>query len=250
MTPSVPAPATRATHGGRDRAGGGSEVGAKILVCDDDASLVRALSISLVARGYEVTVARTGEEGLACAARHHPDVVVLDLGLPGIDGIDVISSLRLRSTVPIVVLSARAHSVSKVVALDAGADDYVTKPFRMDELLARLRAALRRSPAGSEPTRVEAGALTIDLADKRVLSHGSEVHLTPKEWAIVEVLVRNPGRLVSQRQLLHEVWGPQYDTETEYLRVLMGRVRRKLEADHSQPRHFRTDPGMGYRFEP
>jgi two-component system KDP operon response regulator KdpE len=250
VTASGPASVTRAATGGRDRADGGSEVGARILVCDDDASLVQALSISLAARGYEVTVARTGEDGLDRAERQRPDVVLLDLGLPGIDGVEVISSLRGRSAVPIVVLSARAHSVSKVEALDAGADDYVTKPFRMDELLARLRAALRRSPVGSESTPVVAGSLSIDLDDKRVLSHGCEVHLTPKEWAIVEVLVRNPGRLVSQRQLLHEVWGPQYDTETDYLRVLMGRVRRKLETDHSRPRHFRTEPGMGYRFEP
>ena len=222
-----------------------------MLVCDDDASLLRALTISLTARGYEVVVARTGEEGLDLAAHRHPDVVLLDLGLPGIDGVEVVRGIRGWSTVPIIVLSARHQSVSKVEALDAGADDYVTKPFGMDELLARLRAvAPPGRPATSSEPRVEAEGFTIDLAAKRVTRDGEDVHLTPKEWDIVEVLVRNPGRLVSQRQLLHDVWGPEYETETEYLRVLMGRVRRKLEVDHSRPRHFRTEPGMGYRFEP
>ncbi len=221
-----------------------------MLVCDDDAALLQALSISLSARGYEVTMARTGEEGLDRAAHRHPQVIVLDLGLPGIDGVEVIRAIRGWSSVPIIVLSARHQSVSKVEALDAGADDYVTKPFGMDELLARLRAALRRTPAGDEAPRVEADGLVIDLAAKRVTRDGTDVHLTPKEWDIVEVLVRNPGRLVSQRQLLHDVWGPEYDSETEYLRVLMARVRRKLENDPSRPRHFRTEPGMGYRFEP
>jgi len=226
------------------------ERGTKVLVCDDDASLLRALSISLSARGYEVVVARTGEEGLDLAAHRHPDVVLLDLGLPGIDGVEVVRGIRGWSTLPIIVLSARHQSVSKVEALDAGADDYVTKPFGMDELLARLRAVLRRiSPELDEP-RVVAEGFTVDLAAKRVIRDGVDVHLTPKEWDIVEVLVRSPGRLVSQRQLLQEVWGPEYETETEYLRVLMGRVRRKLEVDHSRPRHFRTEPGMGYRFEP
>jgi two-component system KDP operon response regulator KdpE len=230
--------------------GGPGESGAKVLVVDDDASLLRALSISLSARGYEVAVARTGEEGLDRAAHGHPDVILLDLGLPGIDGTDVIRGVRGWSPVPIIVLSARHQSVSKVDALDAGADDYVTKPFGMDELLARLRAALRRTTAGSEEPLVVAEGFTVDLVAKRVTRDGTEVHLTPKEWEIVEVLVRNPGRLVSQRQLLHDVWGPEYETETEYLRVLMARVRRKLEPDHSRPRHFRTEPGMGYRFEP
>jgi two-component system KDP operon response regulator KdpE len=177
-------------------------------------------------------------------------VVLLDLGLPGIDGVEVIRGIRGWSEVPIVVLSARHQSTSKVEALDVGADDYVTKPFGMDELLARLRAALRRAPGAEQDPHVEAEGFTIDLDTKRVVRDGSEVHLTPKEWDIVEVLVRNPGRLVSQRQLLHDVWGPEYGTETEYLRVLMARVRRKLEADHSRPRHFITEPGMGYRFEP
>ncbi len=228
-----------------------TESGVRVLVCDDDASLLQALSISLAARGYEVTVARSGEEGLDLAARQQPNIVLVDLGLPGIDGVEVIRSIRGWSSVPVIVLSARHQSVTKVEALDAGADDYVTKPFGMDELLARLRAALRRTPTeGVGAPVVEGEGLVIDLADKRATRDGADIHLTPKEWGIVEVLVRNPGRLVSQRQLLHEVWGPEYDTETEYLRVLMGRVRRKLEVDPSRPRHFRTEPGMGYRFEP
>jgi two-component system KDP operon response regulator KdpE len=227
-----------------------TEAGVTALICDDDAALLRALTISLSARGYQVIVARTGEEGLDLAAHRHPDVVLLDLGLPGIDGVEVIRGIRGWSSVPIVVLSARHQSVSKVEALDAGADDYMTKPFGMDELLARLRASLRRTSTAAEAPRVEAEGFTVDLAEKRVTRDGQDVHLTPKEWDILEVLVRHPGRLVSQRQLLHDVWGPGYETETEYLRVLIGRVRRKLEVDHSRPRHFRTEPGMGYRFEP
>jgi len=233
-----------------DGAPASGELGAKVLVVDDDAALLRALTISLTARGYEVVGARSGEEGLDKAAHRHPDIVILDLGLPGIDGVEVIRGIRGWSSVPIIVLSARHQSVSKVEALDIGADDYLTKPFGMDELLARLRAALRRTDPDPEEPLVKAEGFTVDLAAKRVTSEGVDVHLTPKEWDIVEVLVRNPGRLVSQRQLLHDVWGPRYETETEYLRVLMGRVRRKLEVDHSRPRHFRTEPGMGYRFEP
>jgi two-component system KDP operon response regulator KdpE len=229
---------------------GGGESGTTVLVCDDDASLLRALGISLTARGYEVVTAQSGEEGLDRAAHLHPDLVLLDLGLPGVDGVDVIRGIRGWSSMPIIVLSARHQSVNKIEALDAGADDYVTKPFGMDELLARLRAALRRTNTGAEAPCVEFEGFTIDLADKRVTSDGADVHLTPKEWDIVEVLVRNPGRLVSHRQLLHDVWGPEYETETEYLRVLMGRVRKKLETDASRPRHFRTEPGLGYRFEP
>jgi two-component system, OmpR family, KDP operon response regulator KdpE len=241
---SLPSPGSR----GGDTLSG--EFGAKVLVIDDDASLLRALTISLTARGYEVVGARTGEEGLDRVAHRHPDVVLLDLGLPGIDGVEVIRGIRGWSSIPIIVLSARHQSISKVEALDLGADDYITKPFGMDELLARLRVVLRRTIAGSEQPRVEAEGFTVDLAAKRVTRNGIDVHLTPKEWDMVEVLVRNPGQLVSQRQLLHDVWGPGYETETEYLRVLVGRVRRKLEVDHSRPRHFHTEPGMGYRFEP
>ncbi|MDQ1361846.1 MAG: two-component system, OmpR family, operon response regulator KdpE [Acidimicrobiaceae bacterium] len=239
-----------APRSGRVQKGTDIEHGARILIIDDDISLLRAVGISLRARGYEVIVARGGEEGLSLAAHKRPDVILLDLGLPGIDGIEVVRGLRGWSTVPIIVLSARHQSVSKVEALDAGADDYVTKPFGMDELLARLRAGLRRTVAGPEDPLVETEAFTIDLSAKRVTRDGSDVHLTPKEWDIVEVLVRNPGTLVSHQQLLHEVWGPQYDTETEYLRVLMARVRRKLESDPSRPQHFRTESGMGYRFVP
>ena len=248
MTPVTPVtPGTPADPGtpARDQ-----ERGAKVLVIDDDPSLLRALTISLGAHGYEIAAARTGEEGLDQVAHWHPDVVLLDLGLPGIDGTQVIRGIRGWSEVPILVLSARHQSVSKVEALDLGADDYVTKPFGMDELLARLRAALRRAPGAEQDPHVEAEGFTVDLDARRVVREGVPVHLTPKEWELVSVLVRNPGRLVSQRQLLHDVWGPGYDTETEYLRVLMGRVRRKLESDHSHPRHFITEPGMGYRFEP
>jgi two-component system, OmpR family, KDP operon response regulator KdpE len=228
----------------------GQELGTRVLVVDDDPSLLRALTVSLGARGYDIAAAKSGEEGLDKAAHWHPDGVLLDLGLPGIDGVEVIRGVRGWSEVPIIVLSARHQSVSKVEALDLGADDYVTKPFGMDELLARLRAALRRAPGNDQDPHVEAEGFTIDLDVKRVVRDGVAVHLTPKEWDIVEVLVRNPGRLVSQRQLLRDVWGPEYGTETEYLRVLMARVRRKLEVDHSHPRHFITEPGMGYRFEP
>jgi two-component system KDP operon response regulator KdpE len=227
----------------------GQENGTRVLVVDDDPSLLRALTVSLGARGYDIAAAKSGEEGLDKVARWHPDVVLLDLGLPGIDGVEVIRGVRGWSEVPIIVLSARHQSMSKVEALDLGADDYVTKPFGMDELLARLRAAMRRAPGNDQDPHVEAEGFTIDLDVKRVVRDGVDVHLTPKEWDIVEVLVRNPGRLVSQRQLLRDVWGPEYGTETEYLRVLMARVRRKLEADHSHPRHFITEPGMGYRFE-
>ena len=226
------------------------EIGARVLIIDDDVSLLRAVGISLKVRGYEVIVARRGEEGLDLAAHKRPDVILLDLGLPGIDGVEVVRGLRGWSEVPIIVLSARHQSVSKVEALDAGADDYVAKPFGMDELLARMRAALRRRAPGPEDPRVETEAFTIDLAAKQVRRDGSDVHLTPKEWDIVEVLIRNPGRLVSHQQLLHDVWGPEYETETEYLRVLIARVRRKLERDPSRPEHFRTESGMGYRFVP
>jgi two-component system, OmpR family, KDP operon response regulator KdpE len=227
-----------------------AEAGTKVLVCDDDTSLLRAVSISLAAKGYEVTVARTGEEGLDGTAHRQPDVVLLDLGLPGMGGIEVIRGIRGWSSVPIIVLSARHHSASKVEALDAGADDYVTKPFGMDELLARLRVAVRRSGQADVTRQIETEGLSVDLVEKRAARDGVNVHLTPKEWGLVEALVRHPGRLVSQRQLLYDIWGPGYETETEYLRVLMGRVRRKLEVDHARPRHFRTEAGMGYRFEP
>jgi two-component system KDP operon response regulator KdpE len=221
----------------------------RVLVVDDEPQILRALGINLRARGYDVDLAPDGEHALTLAASHHPDVVVLDLGLPGIDGVEVIRGLRGWSTVPIVVLSVRDGERDKVLALDAGADDYVTKPFGMDELLARLRASLRRAtPADEEPV-VETADFTIDLGAKRVHRDGAEVRLTPTEWHLVEVLVRHRGKLVSQRQLLQEVWGPEYHDETAYLRVHMANVRRKLEPEPSRPRYFFTEPGMGYRFE-
>jgi two-component system, OmpR family, KDP operon response regulator KdpE len=221
----------------------------RVLVVDDEPQILRALGINLRARGYEVDLAPDGERALDVAARHHPDVVVLDLGLPGIDGVDVIRGLRGWSQVPIVVLSVRDAEGDKVAALDAGADDYVTKPFGMDELLARLRAALRRTTPAEEEALVETEDFTIDLAAKKVRRDGEEVRLTPTEWNLVEVLVRNRGRLVAQTQLLQEVWGPQYHDETNYLRVFMAQVRRKLEPEPAHPRYFITEPGMGYRFE-
>ncbi|HSO95060.1 MAG TPA: response regulator [Acidimicrobiia bacterium] len=221
----------------------------RILVVDDEPQIRRALVINLRARGYEVDVAESGEKALELAARHHPDAVVLDLGLPGIDGVDVIRGLRGWSQVPIVVLSVRDQESDKVAALDAGADDYVAKPFGMDELLARLRAALRRGAPAEESAVITTPDFTIDLAAKRVTRDGVEVRLTPTEWHVVEVLVRNQGKLVPQRQLLREVWGPDYHDETNYLRVFLAQVRRKLEPEPARPRYFRTEPGMGYRFE-
>jgi two-component system KDP operon response regulator KdpE len=221
----------------------------RILVVDDEPQLLRALGTNLKARGYGIDLAPTGEIALALAARHHPDVVILDLGLPGIDGIEVIRGLRGWTQVPIIVLSVREAERDKVAALDAGADDYVTKPFGMDELLARLRAALRRATPADESAEVVTPDFTVDLAAKRVVRGGDEIRLTPTEWEIVEILVRNPGRLVTQRHLLHEVWGPQYTTETNYLRVYLAQIRRKLEPDPARPRYFLTEARMGYRFE-
>jgi two-component system KDP operon response regulator KdpE len=221
-----------------------------VLAVDDEPQLLRALITNLKARGYEVDAATTGEIALEMAARHHPDVVVLDLGLPAMSGIEVIHGLRGWTEVPIIVLSARDAEREKIAALDAGADDYVTKPFGMGELLARVRAALRRSAPSTEEAMVVTEAFTIDLAAKRVTNGDGEVRLTPTEWHLVEVLVRNAGRLVTQGALLREVWGPEYGTETNYLRVYMAHIRRKLEPDPSEPRYFITEAGMGYRFEP
>ncbi|MEU9233154.1 response regulator [Streptomyces subrutilus] len=225
----------------------------RVLVVEDEPQIVRALVINLKARKYEVDAAADGAGALELAAARHPDVVLLDLGLPDMDGIEVIKGLRGWTRVPILVLSARHTSDEKVEALDAGADDYVTKPFGMDELLARLRAAVRRAePAagsGEGEVVVETAGFTVDLAAKKAVREGRDVRLTPTEWHLLEVLVRNGGKLVSQKQLLQEVWGPSYGTETNYLRVYMAQLRRKLEADPSHPRHFITEPGMGYRFE-
>ncbi|MFC6088659.1 response regulator [Saccharothrix sp. BKS2] len=223
----------------------------KVLVVDDEPQIVRALRINLSARGYAVLTAHDGTAALKVAAEGKPDVVVLDLGLPDVDGTEVIAGLRGWTTVPIIVLSARVDSTDKVEALDAGADDYVTKPFGMDELLARLRAAVRRAAvAEGEDAVVETASFTVDLAAKKVLRGGVEVHLTPTEWGLLEILARNRGRLVAQKQLLQEVWGPQYARETHYLRVYLAQLRRKLEPEPAHPRHLVTEPGMGYRFEP
>jgi two-component system KDP operon response regulator KdpE len=221
----------------------------KVLVVDDETSILRALRINLAARDYEVITAADGRSGLAAAARDRPDVVILDLGLPDMDGEDVIRGLRGWTTTPIIVLSAREQETQKVAALDAGADDYVTKPFGMDELLARLRAAVRRATPSPEEPVVTTADFIVDLAGKRVTRvDGNDVRLTPTEWQLLEVLVRNRGRLVTGQQLLHEVWGPAYATETNYLRVYVAQLRRKLEPNPSRPQYLITEPGMGYRF--
>ncbi|WP_433469500.1 response regulator [Spirillospora sp. CA-128828] len=221
-----------------------------VLVVEDEPQMVRTLRINLKVRGYEVLAAPDGRAALDLAARRRPDVVILDLGLPDMDGTEVIRGLRGWLSAPIIVLSARHASADKVAALDAGADDYVTKPFGMDELLARLRAAIRRAAPVEEGVVVSTDAFTVDLAAKRVVREGADVRLTPTEWHVLELLVRHSGRLISQRQLLREVWGPSYETETNYLRVYLAQLRRKLEPDPSRPRHLIIEPGMGYRFEP
>jgi two-component system KDP operon response regulator KdpE len=220
----------------------------RVLVVDDEAPILRALTANLRARKYEWDAAATGEDALRLAAAHHPDAVVLDLGLPGMSGIEVIRGLRGWTAVPIIVLSARGAEHDKVAALDAGADDYVTKPFGMDELFARLRAALRRVAPAEEAAVITTPDFTVDLAAKVVTRGGEEIRLTPTEWGIVELLVRSAGKLVTQRQLLQDVWGPQYGEETNYLRVHMAHIRRKLEPEQGRPRYFITEPGMGYRF--
>jgi two-component system, OmpR family, KDP operon response regulator KdpE len=220
----------------------------RILAVDDEPQILRALATNLRAREYEVDLAPTGEAALTLAATKHPDLVILDLGLPGIDGIEVIRGLRGWSSVPIIVLSVREAERDKVAALDAGADDYITKPFGMDELLARLRAALRRTTPAEEEAVVETAHFSVDLAAKRITTPDGEVKLTPTEWNLVEILVRNAGKLVTQRQLLQEVWGPQYERETNYLRVYFAQIRRKLEPDPARPRYFITEARIGYRF--
>ncbi|MBO1335656.1 response regulator [Streptomyces sp. VRA16 Mangrove soil] len=224
----------------------------RVLVVEDDPQLVRALVITMQARNFGVDAAPDGATALRLAVARRPDVIVLDLGLPDMDGVDVIKALRGWSRVPIMVLSARSASEEKVAALDAGADDYVTKPFSMDELLARLRAAVRRTDAAPlvpDVLTVETGDFTLDLVAKKATRDGRDIRLTPTEWHLLEILVCNPGRLVSQKQLLQEVWGASQSGKTNYLRVYMAQLRRKLEADPSHPRHLITEPGMGYRFE-
>jgi two-component system KDP operon response regulator KdpE len=222
----------------------------RVLVVDDDPGLARALGINLRARGYEVHLASSGAAALSVAATHPPDAVVLDLGLPDLDGFEVIAGLRGWTAAPIIVLSARTDQSDKVRALDAGADDYVVKPFGMDELLARLRAAIRRgTPQPSQPVIVT-DAFTVDLAAKTVTAGGALVRLTPTEWHLLEMLARHAGHVVDHEVLLTEVWGASYRDQTNYLRVYMATLRRKLEADPSQPKHLVTSPGRGYSFQP
>lgn len=219
-----------------------------VLIVDDEVQILRALQINLNARGYSTVTAFTGQGALEQAARHPVDVVVLDLGLPDLDGVEVIRRLRRWSDVPVVVLSARHGSDDKIQALDAGADDYVTKPFGMDELLARLRAALRRGTSSDAPV-VKTEDFVVDLAARRVTQRGVAVRLTPTEWNILELLARNSGALVTHEELLTHVWGPAYSGETGYLRVYLAQLRRKLEADPANPRHLLTETGLGYRFQ-
>ncbi|WP_040795190.1 response regulator [Nocardia higoensis] len=224
----------------------------RILVVDDEPQMLRALRINLTARGYEVVTAADGRGALRAAAQQHPDVIVLDLGLPDIDGIEVLAGLHGWCAAPVIVLSARTDAADKVAALDTGADDYVTKPFGMEEFLARIRAAVRRAtatPELSEP-RVVTDAFVVDLMAKKVTRDGVDVHLTPTEWGMLAMLVRNRGRLVTQRDLLIEVWGPAYVDQTHYLRVYLTQLRHKLEPEPSRPRYLITESGRGYRFEP
>jgi two-component system KDP operon response regulator KdpE len=227
----------------------------RVLVVDDEPQILRALRINLRVRQYDVRTAATGAQALEQASKHPPDLVILDLGLPDLDGVEVIQGLRGWTTAPIIVLSGRADSIDKVEALDAGADDYVTKPFGMEELLARMRAVSRRAIADGDEPRVRLGDLVVDLAAKRVISEqngteGADIRLTPTEWHLLEVLLRHPGKLLSQQQLLAEVWGPGYADATGNLRLYMAQLRRKLEPDPARPRWLLTEPGMGYRFQP
>ncbi|MGH3205527.1 MAG: response regulator [Streptosporangiaceae bacterium] len=241
----------------------------RVLVVDDEPQILRALRINLRVREYQVDVAATGTEALELAARHPPDLVILDLGLPDLDGVEVIAGLRGWTKAPIIVLSGRADSTDKVEALDAGADDYITKPFGVDELLARMRAAVRRTGAGEDQPRIRLGDLIVDLAAKRVTRQAAvpagggpagggpagavqpdDIRLTPTEWHLLEVLLRNPGKLLSRGQLLTEVWGPGYADATGNLRLYMAQLRRKLEPDPARPRWLITEPGMGYRYQP
>ncbi len=227
----------------------------RVLVVEDDPQLLRAMRITLRARGHEVVTAATGRKALSEAAAARPDLVVLDLGLPDLDGVEVIEGMRGWTSVPIIVLSGRTSGGDKVAALDAGADDYVTKPFGIEELLARIRAVSRRAntPDGAGSPTVDIGPWRVDLADRRVAASdggGGEVKLTPTEWKLLEAFVRHPGKLIGQRQLLAEVWGPAATGDTSSLRLYLNRLRRKLEPDPSRPRHLLTEPGLGYRFEP
>jgi two-component system KDP operon response regulator KdpE len=221
-----------------------------ILVVEDEPALRRALRINLRARGYEAVTVQAGRPALEKATQRTPDAVILDLGLPDLDGIDLIRELRLVTSAPVIVLSGRTGPGDKIGALDAGADDYVTKPFSMEELLARLRAALRRDGPAPPERPVAIGHSTVDLAAHLATRDGQQVRLTPTEWRLLEILIRNPGQLVGGRRMLTEVWGPAYQQSTHYLRFHMAGLRRKLEDDPARPRHLLTEPGMGYRFQP
>jgi two-component system, OmpR family, KDP operon response regulator KdpE len=230
----------------------------RILLADDDEQLQRALRITLTARGYEVILARDGAEAIDMAASRHPDLILLDLGMPKVEGVDVIRAVRAWSKVPILVLSGRTDSAEKVDVLDAGADDYVTKPFAMDELLARIRARARgASDDEADVVTVSIGELTVDLAAKTIRNAGGEggadgasIRLTPTEWRLLELFLKNPGKLLTRQMLLGEVWGPYHANDAGYLRLYVAQLRRKLEPTPSEPRYFLTEPGMGYRFEP
>jgi two-component system, OmpR family, KDP operon response regulator KdpE len=227
-------------------------VGPRILVVDDDPQLLRAIRPTLSARGYEPHTAESGEAALDQFGRLRPDVVLLDLGLPGIDGLAVIRRIREHHETPIVVLSARGEERDKVAALDLGADDYLTKPFGLDELLARVRVALRHAaPPGAPPSPdgvVRVADLEVDPVRRRVRARGREVHLSPTEWSLLELFVAHPDRVLTHRFLLQRVWGPEYGDEGNYLHVYVAGLRKKLEADPRRPRHLLTEPGVGYRF--
>ena len=221
--------------------------GARVLVVDDETQILKLLRVALAGHGYQVLEAVTGQEGLRLAAVHRPDVIILDLGLPDIDGLEIVTRLRDWSTVPVIVLSAREQENDKIVALDTGADDYLTKPFGMGELLARIRAALRHaSGAGNEPV-LTFDDLTIDLSHRRVSVTGVEVKLTPIEYDIIKNLAVHAGKVLTHRLLLRTIWGPSYENDTHYIRVYIGQLRRKIEANPSRPRHIITEPGVGYR---
>jgi two-component system KDP operon response regulator KdpE len=222
----------------------------RVLVADDDPQILKALRIILTAHGYDVSLARDGREAIDVAAHDRPDVIVLDLGMPGLDGVAVIEAVRGWATTPILVVSGRTDTSGKVDALDAGADDYVTKPFATEELLARLRALTRRVTETADAPTVAFGDVVVDLAARRVTRAGAEVRLTPTEWAVLEQLVRNPRRLVTQQTLLTSVWGPTHTRDSGYLRIYLGTLRKKLEPEPSRPRHLITEPGIGYRFVP
>jgi two-component system KDP operon response regulator KdpE len=222
----------------------------RVLIVEDEPQLRRALVINLRARRYDVDAVADAAGALRAAATTPPDLVILDLGLPDMDGVEVVHGLRGWTRIPIIILSARDSQNDKVDALDAGADDYLTKPFGMDELLARMHAAVRRAQPNEDAPVIITETFTIDLAAKRVTRDEKEVRLTPTEWHLLEVLTRHPGRLVTGKALLQEVWSPAHGTETNYLRVYMAQLRRKLEAEPSRPRHLITEPGLGYRFEP